>query len=746
VKAEREKPLYQYLVDKFRYLEPQYNGELFYPHFSENLIIDDKPLKDFIESLYYPRCPYQFNVVGVEMLGTIYERFLGSTIRLTESHRAVVEEKPEVRKAGGVYYTPKYVVDYIVENTVGELLRRCKTPSDVAKLKILDPACGSGSFLLGAFHKLISWYEEYYNRYPQKITRGYGAECWRDETTGRWRLSPKFKGRILVSNIFGVDKDPQACEVTRMSLYLKVLEDVDALLLVKTALLPPLQNNIKCGNSIIASDYWDFVRCARPGGGSLILPFEIDDEERRRVNPFDWQVEFSEVMKAGGFDAVIGNPPYIRQEELREKKAYYLERYESFVPTADLYVIFIEQALRLTRQGGRFGFIVSNKWMRARYGKGLRGLVKKFQVHKLVDFGELRVFQDAATFPLIMIISKTRPRTKPLYAPIKRLDFGDLEEEVTRVGYELEDAALGDEGFTLVGRQATRLLEKIKAAGVPLGEYVGGKIYRGILTGFNEAFVIDRATRDMLIRKDERSAEIIKPFVVGDDVRRYYINFRERYLILTRIGVDIKGYPAIYEHLSQFQKQLSKRWDKGNYWWELRACDYYAEFEKPKIVFPDIAKESRFALDESSLYFGNTCYFIPLNDKYLLALLNSSLYWYYFKQKLTVLGDPEKGGRLRFFTQFVIDIPIKTILKKTDIDNQRTKREQKAENMRENIESLATQMFSLHERLAAVRSEADKLLLERQIKATDQKINQLVYELYDLTDKEIRIIEEPHSS
>ena len=755
-KAEREKPLYQYLVDKFRYLEPQYNGELFYPHFSENLIIDDKPLKDFIESLYYPRCPYQFNVVGVEMLGTIYERFLGSTIRLTESHRAVVEEKPEVRKAGGVYYTPKYVVDYIVENTVGELLRRCKIPSDVAKLKILDPACGSGSFLLGAFHKLISWYEEYYNRYPQKITRGYGAECWRDETTGGWRLSPKFKGRILVNNIFGVDKDPQACEVTRMSLYLKVLEDVDALLLVKTALLPPLQNNIKCGNSVIASDYWDFVRCARPGGGSLILPFEVDDEERRRVNPFDWQVEFSEVMKAGGFDAVIGNPPYIRQEELHEEKAYYLSRYKSFVPTADLYVVFIEQALRLTRQGGRFGFIVSNKWMRARYGKGLRSLVKKFQIHKLLDFGELRVFQDAATFPLIMIISKTRPRTKPLYAPIKRLDFGDLEEEVAKVGYELGDAALNDEGFTLVGRRATRLLEKIKAAGVPLGEYVGGQIYYGIKTGFNEAFVIDRATRDRLIKKDEKSAEIIKPFVVGDDVRRYHINFRERYLIFTRRVINIEHYPAIKEHLSRWKKELtpkSSSKDKvgrkpGNYkWYEIQdTIDYYAEFEKPKIIFPDIAKESRFAFDEGSLYFGNTCYFIPLKDKYLLALLNSSLYWYYFKQKLTVLGDAEKGGRLRFFTQFVVDIPIKTILKKTDIDNQRTKKEQKTENMRENIESLATQMIALHQRLAAVKAEADKLLLERQIKATDQKINQLVYELYNLTDDEIRIIEEPHST
>ena len=739
-KAEREKPLYRYLVDKFRYLEPQYNGELFSSHFSEDLLLDDKPLKDFVESLYYPRCPYQFNVVGVEMLGTIYERFLGSTIHLTEKHRAVVEEKPEVRKAGGVYYTPKYIVDYIVESTVGELLKKCKTPADVAKLKILDPACGSGSFLLGAFQRLIAWNEEYFSTHPEKISRGFGADCWRDEASGRWRLSPKFKRRILINNIFGVDLDPQACEVTRMSLYLKLLDDVEALFLIKAALLPPLQNNIKCGNSIIGPDYWDFVRGAGKTGGTLPLPFEVSDEERRRINPFDWEVEFDAVIKAGGFDAVIGNPPYVRQEGLGDEKAYYAARYETFVPTADLYVNFVEKALRLTRPGGRFGFIVSNKWMRARYGERLRRFVKRFQIQKLVDFGELKVFQDAATFPLVVIISNAPRRAKPWYAPVKRLDFDDLAQEVTAVGYELDDSALADEGFTLVGRAASKLLNKIKAAGIPLGDYVHGKIYRGVLTGFNEAFVIDRATRDALIKKDKASAEIIKPFVVGDDVRRYHVNFRERYLLFTRHGIDIDRYPAIKEYLVQWKKELTPKSSKndsvgrksGTYkWYEIQdTVDYYPEFEKPKIIWPEIAKESRFAWENNAYFYNKTCFIMPSSDHYLLGLLNSKLVWYFLLRICPVLGDPDKKGRLTQQSVYVKQIPVRSIKNK---DN---------EIRSGNIANLAAEMISLHQRLASAKAEADRLVIERQIKASDKKIDQLVYELYGLTDEEIRIIDE----
>jgi len=740
-KAERERPLYRYLVDKFRWLEPQYNGELFSPHFSEDLFLDDKPLKDFVESLYYPKCPYQFNIIGVEMLGTIYERFLGSTIHLTEKHRAVVEEKPEVRKAGGVYYTPKYVVDFIVENTVGELLKKCKTPADVTKIKILDPACGSGSFLLSAFKRLITWHEEYFNAHPQKISRGLGAECWQDKETGRWRLSCRYKGRLLVNNIFGVDIDPQACEVSRMSLYLKLLDDVEGMFVVKAAILPSLQNNIKCGNSIIGPDYWDIIRRTDKSGGSISLPFEIDQNEHRRINPFDWAVEFNETMKRGGFDAVIGNPPYVRQEGLGDDKSYYSARYETFVPTADLYVNFIEKALKLTRSSGRFGFIVSNKWMRARYGQGLRRFLKRFQIQKLVDFGELKVFQDAATFPLIITISNAPRRTKPWYAPIKRLDFESLAKEVAAVGYELDDSALADEGFSLVKRPAGRVLDKIRTAGIPLGEYVHGNIYRGVLTGFNEAFVIDRATRDALIKDDKNSAEIIKPFIIGDDVRRYHVNFRERYLIFTRHGIDIDRYPAAKEYLSQWKKELTPKSSKkdstgrkpGAYkWYEIQdTIDYYSEFENEKIIWPEIAKESRFAWENKGYYYNKTCFIMPSTDFYLLGLLNSKLIWYFLLRACPVLGDPDKGGRLTQQWVYVKTIPIRQV-----------KKDKPGIKYRDIISNLTTEMLALHERLADMKAEADRQIIERQIKATDKEIDQLVYEIYGLSEEEIKIIEE----
>jgi hypothetical protein len=348
-----------------------------------------------------------------------------------------------------------------------------------------------------------------------------------------------------------------------------------------------------------------------------------------------------------------------------------------------------------------------------------------------VDFGELRVFQDAATFPLIMIISKEERRTKPLYASIKRLDFDSLDKEVGTLGYKLEDAALGGGGFTLVDRSATKLLEKIKAGGVPLGEYVGGKIYYGIKTGFNEAFVIDASTKDMLIKKDGRSAEIIKPFIVGDDVRRYHVNFCDSYLILNRIGVDIKRYPAVFEHLKQFQKQLEKRWDKGNYWYELRACNYYAEFEKPKIVWPEIAKESRFAWEEKLYFYNKTCFIMPSTDFYLLALLNSKLIWHFLLRICPVLGDPDKRGRLTQQWVYMKQVPIRSGIDKT------------FQIKRDILINLSSEMISLHGRQADAKADSDRLMLERQIKATDKKIDHLVYELYGLTDREIGTIEEP---
>lgn len=225
-------------------------------------------------------------------------------------------------------------------------------------------------------------------------------------------------------------------------------------------------------------------------------------------------------------------------------------------------------------------------------------------------------------------------------------------------GQVLPPDALNGENWTLTDAASASRLRTMEAAGIPLGEYVGKQIYYGIKTGFNTAFVIDSATRNALIYQDSRSAELIKPLAVGDDIRKWRIEPRDRWLIVTPIGVDIARYPAIFAHLQQWQPQLEKRWDKGKHWWELRACDYYPAFDKPRIIFPDIAKEPRFTYGPNGFYTNDTTFMIATDDFYLLGALNSGPVWNYLQQTAAVIGDAEQGGRMRLKRMYVERIPI----------------------------------------------------------------------------------------
>jgi len=289
------------------------------------------------------------------------------------------------------------------------------------------------------------------------------------------------------------------------------------------------------------------------------------------------------------------------------------------------------------------------------------------------------------------------------------------------------------------------IFDKMNLCSIPLGQYVNGKIMYGIKTGLNKAFIIDNATRRMLIKEDQKSKEIIHPFIVGDDIRKYHINFRERYLIFTRRGININLYPAIKNYLHQFKNELTPKpnnwkgdfWSgrkAGNYqWYEIQdAVEYYLDFEKPKIVYPDIAKESRFAFDFGGLFIANTIYFIPCNDFYLLGLLNSKLIYSYFKRIAAVLGDADKGGRLRWFDQDVRKIPIRVL----NLSNKND------ENYYNSTITLVKRIIDLNQHLHSVESTSEREIYQRQINATDRQIENLVYELYGLTDEEIKIVEE----
>ncbi|MCH7609867.1 MAG: N-6 DNA methylase, partial [Chloroflexi bacterium] len=363
------------LIRIYREADEKYNAGLFdfkSDTLTPDLSIDDKVLKSILGDLYYPQSPYEFSVLSADVLGQVYEQFLGKVIRLTAGHRAKVEQKPEVRKAGGVYYTPTYIVDYIVHQTVGKLIDK-KTPRQIAKLRILDPACGSGSFLLGAYQVLLDYHLDYYGTHnPAKIAGGKRPAIYQG-SGGDWRLTTAEKKRILLNNIYGVDIDRQAVEVTKLSLLLKVLEGEteetlgQQLSLWREPALPDLGDNIKCGNSLIGPEYFE---------GELMA----DEKELRRVNPFNWKSEFSEIMGADGFDVVISNPPYIRIQTMKEWAPTEVEIYKQKYVSAskgnyDIYVVFVERALQLINQQGRMGYILPHKFFQAKYGRSLRKLI-----------------------------------------------------------------------------------------------------------------------------------------------------------------------------------------------------------------------------------------------------------------------------------------------------------------------------------------------------------------------------------
>ncbi len=456
--------VYPRLTQYFRSADDKYNSGLF--HFKSEkdrptepdeltlqLKIDDKVLKDIFKTVYYPESPYEFSVFPLEILGQVYEQFLGKVITLNAKHQATVVEKPEVKKAGGVYYTPKYIVDYIVRQTVGKLLAGKKpNAKGVKDLKILDPACGSGSFLLGAYQYILTWYrDQYFEAGPEKHKK-----VLYQTQGGEWRLTTAERKRILLQHIYGVDIDLQAVETSKLSLLLKVLEGESGetlrrqLALFKERALPDLGNNIKCGNSLIGPDFYD--------GQQTGL---FDEDEQYRINVFDWQTEFAEIMKSGGFDAVIGNPPYVRQESLGRDKEYFQKKFKVYHGMADLYAYFIEKGMSLVKKGGYFSYIVSNKWMRANYGEALRAWLQKQCIEEIVDFGDLPVFQKATTYPCIFNVSKRKPQHTFNAVEVKNLDFLELESYITENRYPIEQNTLGLAGWSLVNRKTKVLLNKL---------------------------------------------------------------------------------------------------------------------------------------------------------------------------------------------------------------------------------------------------------------------------------------------
>ena len=705
--------VYGRLCETFRRADERYNSGLFHFRAEKDrsgnpddltlgLTIDDKILKGIFKSLYYPESPYEFSVLSANILGHIYEQFLGKVIRLTAGHRAVVEDKPEVKKAGGVYYTPTYIVDYIVEHTVGKLLEG-KTPKQVSKLYVLDPACGSGSFLLGAYQTLLDWHMKWYSKHdPEKHAKGRSPKLYQGPG-GDWRLTTTEKKRILLNNIYGVDIDPQAVEVTKLSLLLKVLEGENDETLVKhlrlfhERALPDLADNIKCGNSLIGPDFYE--------GQQLSL---MDEEERYRINAFDWESEFPEIMGAGGFDAVIGNPPWVFTREVDfavEMKRYiqdaYLGSLEGFQMgrakqsgKINLFAIFILQSLRLLRREGLLGYIVPNTLLRATvYDIVRRYILDTARIINIVDLGP-QVFERVTASTIVAVLEKAQAESDHLVQVIEGL-------EPTCIGptkYVSQEGFFNNTSFVFsihASELTSSLWTKIDGSCLHLGNisiiHAGG-----IATGPGKHRYI----------ADRKISDIYKPLLEGKDVRRYHITFKERFILYERE----KLYRARDERIFLADEKLVTRRIGGGNNALLVAYDnqQYYTFNSTNTILSQ--PDAQWSL------------------KYILGLLNSRLLnWYYiarYTNRSTLTVNVSKT--------FLQELPVPRIVFSNPTDQARHDR----------MVELVDTMLKLHKNLQSVKTDHDKKLIQRQIDSTDKQIDRLVYDLYGLTDKEIRIVEE----
>ena len=678
----------QWLTNLFLRINEDFNGEIFKPHLCEQVRYDSEVLTKIVERLNPPKSPYQFDVIGVELLGSIYERYLGKTIRVTPK-QVRVEEKPEVRKAGGVYYTPKYIVDYIVQNSVGKIIAG-KSPKQIERIRILDPACGSGSFLIGAFQYLIDYHVRYLQAHPKEAHVHPLYPDLVPDGNGGHRLSVRLKAKILRNNLFGVDIDPQAVEITMMSLYLKALEGERSLLPPKQSLLPELKYNILCGNSLIGPDIFN--------KGNF---FDDGEEERERIQPLDWNAEmvgFGQIMKAGGFDCVIGNPPYGALFGDPEEK-YFRLRYPTSSPQIDSYALFMEKAVELCKPNGMISMIAPTGWYSGtRFGKLRQFIACKTDPEIFVNlpYDIFPGWVDTTVFVLqkrsaplpwprragCRVVLKTFPKRHKIES-VDEFNKGIEKAEITRWF-----AGGADEFLTYAGTAATALIRKIRASGKPLNDFAD--VQRGI-TPFH--------LTDKPIHKNSTRA-------FDGVVRRYSIEQGPRKFVRFDSSLSEPKPARYFKGPRLLLRELISRQ------FRLQAVKTEHDFVTNKSMQSILPK-----LDGPDL-------------NYLLGILNSRLMSWYFLSKSNIAQRDD-------FPKIVLKETRSLPVPPLNLSNalQRSKHDR--------IVRLVTRMLQVQERKRSPKLAPSQLdRLEREFAWTDGQIDELVYRLYGITKEERKIIEE----
>jgi type I restriction-modification system DNA methylase subunit len=747
--------IYPRLCQLFEEADTRYNSGLF--HFKPErgrheapdeltlaLHIDDKLLRDILKSLYYPDSPYVFARISADILGQVYEQFLGKVIRLTEGHRAVVEKKPAVKKASGVYYTPVYIVNYIVQTTVGHLLEN-KNPKQAAKLKILDPACGSGSFLIGAYEYLLNWHREFYTMHdPAKWAKG-PKPALVQVGQAEWKLTIAERKRILLDNIFGVDIDSQAVETTKLSLLLKVLEGETqqslqpVLRIFHQRALPDLGDNIKCGNSLIGPDFYDQQQMTL-----------LDEEERYRVNVFDWQAEFPlifwqktspdqlhetpaspldytwpgvplhgsysrrkikvpqvpaapvplEPKWDGGFDAVIGNPPFVLlQGDCRDEKQleYFRAKFASASFKIDTYHLFMEQVINLGRSGGMCSMITPANFLTNNHLDKLRRLMLNRSAIERILVIDGGVFRGVSVDNAIFLVRPGQPTRKNFPINHACMEAGKLKQ--TTATDVSPQVALENEHVLFTGTTDAptgQLWKKIASRSWSLGDIA-----------------------DVNFGKQLRDRKKFPEDVVSvPSARAIPASHRACYT-----GRDVNRYSLAWGNLACLESGVARCggcWDKAKH------------EAKNKLVTRQIGRYPDFALDTAGWHCLNTMFMVnvrgPAPDpRFVLGILNSKLLrriWLdrFYDQRRTF--PKIKGTYLK-------QLPIPRL----DFSNPSD------ESRHDQLVQRVEQMLALHQRRSTAKTPQEQNALERQITAADTQIDRLVFDLYGLTENEIKIVD-----
>jgi type I restriction-modification system DNA methylase subunit len=712
---------YEQLLNLFRRADEKYNSGLF--HFTKEkerdenpdtvtprLKIDDKALKDIIRDLYYPECPYELSVISGDVLGSVYERFLGKVIRLTDGHHAKVEEKPEVRKAGGVYYTPHYIVEYIVKNTVGEILKD-KTPAQISGIKILDPACGSGSFLIEAYQYLLDRHLDYYiNNDPDKWKKGKEPKLF-DSPTGV-HLTLSERKRILVNNIFGVDIDKNAVEVTKLSLLLKVLEyegrEVQQKSLFNERILPDLYYNIKCGNSLIGGDFYSDKDVSLFG-----------NDEMDKINTFDWGTAFPDVFATDGprtvsgaelstapgdthggvspdcakdgnsnrgFDVVIGNPPYGSWFKKQEED-YLMKKYSIFSFIKDIYVAFFQCSFTLLKNDGCCSFIIPSSWTGGPKYRALRDFVLKYQINKLVLL-PYDVFQDAYIDTLIINSTNRESNENEIltYEYPKKAQIQKIE--ITQYNSIKQSLWLNSQDKKFIF--SIKSINLIKSISEKSNQKIGDVVLmkRGVL--FDKKLLSEKPPTEQYYKYFE------------GDVYRYMI------LIKTPMWVEFG------EKMKEKPKEII--------WFTNKRILLRRLVNRKQRLMAVLADES--FITNKNLYSILQKEDSNLELEIILSVLNSRLLSFLYLQQVT---QATKDDFPQVTIKDILDLPFPNI--------------KKISGSKVLLVSLVEQMLATQKQLHEATSDNDKKIFRQKTEIIDKQIDALVYELYGLNEEEIRIVE-----